>query len=762
MRTMRAGVLTMIGVLLICRAAGATGLLMPEDKQIPPLAVKSHRVSVQIKDGVATTSLTEVFQNSTDRRLEATYVFPIPAEAALTDFAMYINGKRESGEVVEADTARQIYEDIVRRMRDPGLLEYMGSRLLKMRVFPIEPQSTQKIEVSYVYALPFDNGVYRYTFPLRTGEKASSVLEDSTFSVEITSTQPIVNIYSPTHEVGISSKGERSAVVGFEEEGAMLDKDFVLYYGLGDKDFGLNLLTYRPKGQDGYFALMLAPRVELEEEKVMPKDVCFLVDVSGSMAEQNRIASAKEALKFCLNSLNEKDRFALLTFSTSVDVFGEGLTEATKENVEKAVAYVDKLEAEGGTAFCDAVVKGLQTAPPEGDRPYIVVLITDGKPTVGKYTEPDDIIAEVKAVNKTNVRVFSFGIADTLDVPLLDRIAEITKGYSEYVEPGRQIETEISSFFRKVSYPVLANLKLDFGKVKVLDMYPQELPDLFRGSRVLAFGRYSDGGHVAVKLTGTVGGEEKLFAYDADFPEVAGDNEFIPHLWAQRKIAYLLDEIRLHGENEELKSEVIRLSKEYGIATPYTSYLVLENEEAYRQHGIGRSNLLGAARKAAPTSTGTPGPAGEEAFQLRAKDAARMTEMWAVQKNGKPQGSVTGYGGEREAVELSETLREWKEYAGAGEAGLSRVEATLKNVAGKTFVRIRGVFIDTEFEDAMKTLKLKWGSDAYFAALRAMPELTKYLALGENVIVVVKGKALIVGEEGEEALSEQEITKFFE
>jgi len=759
MRTMRAGVLTMIGVLLICRAAGATGLLMPEDKQIPPLAVKSHRVSVQIKDGVATTSLTEVFQNSTDRRLEATYVFPIPAEAALTDFAMYINGKRESGEVVEADTARQIYEDIVRRMRDPGLLEYMGSRLLKMRVFPIEPQSTQKIEVSYVYALPFDNGVYRYTFPLRTGEKASSVLEDSTFSVEITSTQPIVNIYSPTHEVGISSKGERSAVVGFEEEGAMLDKDFVLYYGLGDKDFGLNLLTYRPKGQDGYFALMLAPRVELGEEKVMPKDVCFLVDVSGSMAEQNRIASAKEALKFCLNSLNAKDRFALLTFSTSVDVFGEGLTEATKENVEKAVAYVDKLEAEGGTAFCDAVVKGLQTAPPEGDRPYIVVLITDGKPTVGKYTEPDDIIAQVKAVNKTNVRVFTFGIADTLDVPLLDRIAEITKGYSEYVEPGRQIETEISSFFRKVSYPVLANLKLDFGKVKVLDMYPQELPDLFRGSRVLAFGRYSDGGHVAVKLTGSVGGKTREFVYDADFPEVAGDNEFIPHLWAQRKIAYLLDEIRLHGENEELKGEVIRLSKEYGIATPYTSYLVLENEEAYRQHGIGRSNLLGAARKAAPSSTGTPEAAREEDLKLRSEAA----ERWEITGERLKAGAgYSGYGGGKADVELSRAMQEWKDSRTSGEAGLSRVEATLKNVAGKTFVRIRGVFIDTEFEEGMKTLKLKWGSDAYFAALRAMPELKKYLALGENVIVVVKGKALIVGEEGEEALSEQEIAKFFE
>ena len=760
MRAKRAGVLTAIAALFICRVASATGLLLPEDKQLPPLGVKSHRVSVQVKDGVATTKLTEVFFNSTNQRLAATFVFPIPAEAALTDFAMYINGKRESGQVVEAEQARQIYEDIVRRMRDPGLLEYMDSRLLKMSVFPIEPKSTQKIEVSYVYALPFDNGVYRYTFPLRTGEKASRVLDDSTFSVEIASKQPIVNIYSPTHQVGISRKGERSAIVGFEEEGAMLDKDFVLYYALGDKDFGLNLLTYHLEGQDGYFALMLAPRDDLEEGKVMPKDVCFLVDVSGSMIQERRIDSAKEAVKFCLKSLNAKDRFALVPFSTAVDVFGEGLVEATKENVEKAVAYVDKLEARGGTALCGAVVEGLEMAPAEGDRPYIVVLITDGKPTIGER-EPDKIVALVDKANRNNVRVFSFGIAESLDVPLLDRITETTRGYSEYVAPGREIEAEVSSFFRKVSHPVLANLKLEFGDVKVLDMYPQELPDLFRGSRVLAFGRYSGGGHVAVKLTGAVGGKEKLFAYDADFPEIAGDNGFIPHLWAQRKIAYLLDEIRLHGENEELKGEVIRLSKEYGIATPYTSYLVLEDEAAYQRHGIVRGNLLGAAREAAPTSAARrPGLEEEERGRSRREAADYLDSAGAhFKSDGAKMGERPGG---RSAVELSKAMRGWKESGGAGPAGLSRVEATLKNVAGKTFVRIRGVFIDTEFDEGMDMLKLKWGSDAYFAALRAMPELTKYLALGENVIVVIEGKVLIVGEEGEEELSEKEIRVFFE
>ncbi len=618
MKLKSVGVLMALVLLTMCRGAAATGLLLPKDKGLPPLGIKSHRVEATVKDGVATTRLTEVFINTTKRRLEATYVFPVPKDAALTDFAMYINGKRQSGQIVEADKARQIYEDIVRRMRDPGLLEYMDARLLKMRVFPIEPESTQKIEVSYAYALPFDGGVYRYSFPLRTGDRASKVIEDSTFTVRISSRQTISSVYSPTHKVGVSRKDDHSAVVGFEEEGAMLNKDFVLYFTVAEVDFGLNLLTYRPKGKDGYFALMLAPRVGIKQEDVMPKDVCLLIDVSGSMKQRNSIASARDAVRFCLKSLNPKDRFALVPFSTSVDVFGEGITEATEENVSKALAFVEGLEARGSTQLCGALLEGLKMAP-EGGRPYIVVLITDGKPTVG-IVKPDEIVAEVKKANKSNVRVFSFGIAENLDVPLLDAITEITRGYSEYVAPGREIETEISSFFRKVSHPVLAGLKLSFGEIKVKDIYPQQLPDLFRGSQVLAFGRYSGSGHVAVELTGTAKGEEKKFGYDADFPEVSAGNEFIPHLWAQRKIAYLLDQIRLHGESKEVKDEVIQLSKEYGIATPYTSYLVLEDEDAYRRHGIVRGRALNTALEAARPGIAAPGPSAGAELRLRAAE----------------------------------------------------------------------------------------------------------------------------------------------
>ncbi|MFW6189463.1 MAG: VIT and vWA domain-containing protein [Planctomycetota bacterium] len=723
MKRQTAIVATAVALVALARAAGATGILIPEREELPPLAVRSHRVQATVEDGVATTRVTEVFQNNTGRRLEATFIFPLPKEAALTDFAMYVNGKRKSGEVMEAEQARQIYTDIVRRLRDPGLLEFMDSGLLRMKVFPVEPDKPTRVEVSYTHPLPFEGGVYEYAYPLRTGRTASKVLEDFTVGVEIISRQPIKNVYCPTHEVGITRKDDHHAVAGMEKMGATLDRDFRLFYAVGEKQFGLNLLTHRKEGDDGFFALMLSPRVELPQAEVMPKDVAFLIDVSGSMQQDDRIDSARRAVKFCLGALNPEDRFALITFSTTVEQYADGLQEADPENVGEAKAWVGELEARGGTDLCGAVLRGLEAAG-DGERPYLVVLVTDGKPTIG-VTATAEIIEKVEQANRRNVRVFPFGIAHNLDVPLLDRLAETTRGYSDYVAPGAEIERTISRFFGKVSHPVLTGLELDFGEVKTRDVYPPELPDLFRGSQLVAFGRYGRGGQTAVRLTGTYRGERKEFAYDANFPEVEPDNDFLPPLWARRKIAYLLDQIRLHGETEELKDEVVRLSKEYGIATPFTSYLVTEEQQT-------------AGRPRADT-------------ELRLRSPGRP--------EGAPAPVGTAMASAYEApTAVSEELRELKR-AGALEAPAE--ESAVKRVAGKTFQRREGAWVDTAYGEDMEALEVKWGSDAYFALLDALPEVKDYLAIGESVVVVVEGKALRVGEEGREQMSVEAIRAFF-
>ena len=344
----------------------------------------------------------------------------------------------------------------------------------------------------------------------------------------------------------------------------------------------------------------------------------------------------------------------------------------------------------------------------------------------------------VKKANKGNVRVFTFGIAESLNVPLLDRIAETTKGYSTYVSPGAEIETRISAFFTKIGQPVLTDLRLGFGKVKVKDVYPPDLPDLFCGSQIVAFGRYEGSGATAVTLKGLARGKRTELAYDAEFPEVSVDREFIAHLWARRKIGYLLDQIRLHGSSDELVDEIVRLSKEYGIVTPYTSYLVLEDKEAYRRHDIStRGTLLPSARP-------------EPRAALGGADWYSSGERWTDE-------GVSG----RKAVELSEGLREWKEADAVSDRAAGAPQASISRVGGRTFVNISGVFVDSDYEEGMDVLKLKWGSDAYFAALDAMPELKDYLALGESVVVVIDSKALVVADEGEEDMSADDIKAFF-
>ena len=327
-------------VLAATASAYGSGMLIPKEGDLPPLAIKYQRVDIRIKDGVATAKIEQVFKNSVNRDLEAVYVFPLPENASISDFAMYINGKRTSGELVEKDKAKSIYQDIVRRLKDPGLLEHMGGNLFRVSVYPVPKQGEQKIELTYTQPMEFEAGLYKLVYPLRTGERASSTLEDFTIGATIHSSLPIKNVYSPSHQIGISRKSENEAVLGFEENRGALDRDFVLYYGVSKKEFGVNLLTHAAKGQDGFFLMMLAPSVEPPRGEVIRRDLVFVLDTSGSMAGE-KIKQAQDALKYCVNKINDGDRFNVVRFSTDVEPLEPRLMVAGKDNRRKASEFVD-------------------------------------------------------------------------------------------------------------------------------------------------------------------------------------------------------------------------------------------------------------------------------------------------------------------------------------------------------------------------------------------------------------------------------------
>jgi Ca-activated chloride channel family protein len=658
---MRSVLLTLSLLLAAVGPARAAGLLIPDDKKLPPLAMVYHRVNVAIEDQVAITTVEQAFRNHTDRPLEATYVFPVPRGASVNKFTMFMDGKEVGGEMVEAAKARQVYTDIVRRTQDPGLLEYMGQNLLRLRVFPIAPKADQKVTVRFTAVAPQDNGLVEYVYPLKTDGRAMATLQDFSVKVAIKSSRSLLNVYSPTHAINVKRTGDRACEVNFERDQALLDKDFQLFYGVGAGEVGLTPLTFKPLStEDGYFLFLISPQIAASPSQVVPRDVVMILDTSGSMAGV-KMDQARKALRQCLDTLNPQDRFAVCNFSTTVGKYRDQLVDTSREQVENAKRWVDQLRSSGGTAIDDALTEGLSYRGSDSGRSFTVIFFTDGLPTVGE-TNPDKILKRFLAKNTINTRVFTFGVGDDVNTVFLDQLADQTRAVSTYVRPAEDIEVKASALAAKVSQPVLTDLRLAGGDaVRLSEIYPPQLPDLFSGSQLVVLGRYSGKGPAAIRLTGKVGSESREFVYEMNLAAKGGeDRDFVEHLWARRKVGYLLDQIRINGEKKELIEEVTGLAKRYGIATPYTSYLIVPDAPVPVAGGRGFGGGLAGnglqTLAAAPLALSRAAEPGVPTQQRSVTDFARGTkpEDRAKSRDGLEEQRLQG---EAENKQLSDEGR---------------------------------------------------------------------------------------------------------
>jgi Ca-activated chloride channel family protein len=822
---MRRTLLIVTGLLAWVGAAQAHGLLIPDEKTVPPLAMVNHRVHIAIEDQVALTKVEQTFRNHTDRQLEATYVFPVPKGASVNKFTMSVNGKEVAGELVEADRARQIYTEIVRRTQDPGLLEYMGNNLLRMRVFPIPPKADQKVTVSYTAIAARDAGLVEYIYPLKIDGKATRTLEEFAIQATIKSQYPIQNIYSPTHAISVQRPNDREAAVTFDRNQGLLDKDFQLFYATGDQEIGFTLLTHRPiSGERGYFLLLLTPRVELSQEHYLARDMMFVLDTSGSM-RGTKMDQAKRALKYCLENLNPKDHFGLINFATTVNRYSTGLVDSTQDQVEQAKKWVDRLEATGGTAINDALAAALALRSNDPSRTFTLVFFTDGMPTVGE-TNADKILKNVSAKNTANTRIFTFGVGDDVNATFLDQLADSSRAVSTYVRPAEDIEAKVSSLYSKISHPVLANLKLATGSDVPLDeVYPPQLPDLFHGGQLVVLGRYTGQGPAAVTLSGTVGKDARDFVYEVRFPDRTNEERsFVEHLWGRRKVGYLLDQIRANGEKKELVDEVVALAKKYGIATPYTSYLIVPDGPMPVAANAGPGRLGGGAGRGGmmpggampgggfgggfggvpglvPWGLTPPSPKGEpqkvadfakgvqnkpgDLAQNRGRvEDAKFRSLPAGPAGGEAKpadGAVTVLqeaGAKKDAYDKAREYlarRQQAEVQG-GKLGVdlsvqtnnlrnqSRLELTaLRRVAHRNCLEIGGVWIDEGFDAKMPLVTVKAQSDAYFRILQRQPQVKEVFQLGNYLVwVTPSNTALVIDQnDGKEKLTDVEIDQLF-
>ncbi len=668
-----------------------------------PITLQSESFRIELDDQIAHVKSTQIFKNNTGIDLEGTYVFPVPIGADISDFALWFDGRELTSETLPADQAAQIYQQIVATMRDPGLLEYVGDGLIQAHIYPIPAYGTKQVDIEYDWLLPIESGLLRVILPLKLDGYSIDMIESLAITVEIDSPDALGTIYSPTHDVRVDRDGAYRATVSMEKSSHRPTGDFVLYISRPEGAVGLNMLTHGTSDDEGYFLAMVAPEYDESRVTIVPKDFVCVLDTSGSMAGQ-KIEQAKDALDFIFRNLNKDDRFRLITFATDIYPYSRGWDDASSENIDDVRDFIEGISAGGSTNIYGAMEEALSYESGR-DRPMYVIFLTDGLPTVGVTTNTAQIIDHTNALNsEVNARLFCFGVGDDVDYPFIDRLARENGGYTANVAPDEDLEQPLSDFYAKIRSPVMTGIEVEIEGARVYDMLPESLPDLFLGSQLILTGRYVGTGSGTVTLTGSVGDDFRRFSYPVYFTDKR-DNDFIPRHWATRRVGYLLNQIRLYGENRELVDEITELAQRYGIITPYTSMLVTEDEmmrpmfhgEYLMRDGLGGANGFGGGAGFSPGAPPAPSLAREQSEAL----------------SGMEEGEV---------YDMPTEFREAVKYA-----------------ADKTFyLNEDGYYVDSEYDEDEhgEPIHIVYLSDEYFDLLTDEPDISDYLAAGDALIVV--------------------------
>ena len=730
--TMKKTLILMAMIFGITGTALADGFIMPRPKPwMPPhprVNVKYHHVNVEINDPVAITSIDQVFVNPFGRELEADYIFPIPENASVSRFIAWLNGHKMEAELLDAKEARRIYEDIVRQHKDPAILEYAGRGMYRMRIYPIPANGEVRIKLEYEETLKSDYGTVTYLYPLNTEKYSNSNLEECKIEIDVSSFEKIGSVYCPTHNVTSERRGDKSMTVSYHERNIKPAEDFIIHFTRQKSDFGFHLLSYREPGKkDGYFIGILSPPLEYKS-KTVDKNLIFILDSSGSM-RGDKIRQAKEALKFCLLGLNTGDRFNIIDYDDTVMPYKSGLLAANEKNIDDAVEFANRIDASGGTNIYDALARACEMIPRNGDPTYLIFL-TDGLPTVGNRNI-EEIIKNTTRLNEGRARMFVFGVGYDVNAHLLDRLAEENSGVPEYVLPNEDIEVKVSRLAGKISYPAMTDVKLRFVSDNGYNVYPDKLPDLFYGSETIIAGRYKNEGRSEAVLTGKIGDEIIEYRYPVEFSDGSTADEYIALLWANRRIGYLLQEMRLHGTSDELLSEVIELSKKFGIITEYTSFLVTGDEhrmaDAYWE---AEAPILRGRLKKSVEELGTA-QSGKGAVTQSSNLNRQQMLMIAPPAN---------------EVQIGEGKHEF---------------TNAKQIGVQAFYQSGSNWIQSGIDKDSPDMEIKRFSKAYFQILDNDPSLGRYLAVGDEVRLQIGSQVVQISDSGKEYLSAEELRELF-
>ena len=576
--------------------ARAAGLLVADGGFGGALEIKEHEVNVIVNNGVAVTTVTQVFQNTENRQVEALYTFPVPKGGSVANFSMWINGKEMVGEVLEKKRAREIYDSYKRTKRDPGLLEQTNYRTFEMRVFPIGPRAEQKVQVVYYQELDFDNDWATYVYPLATATRTDVNARTTgrfALTLDARSAVPIAAVESPSHgkDFAIARHTEGYCQASLEVNGGDLSRDVVLAMHLSRPKTGLDMITSNQKGEDGYFMLTLTAGEELAEHSV-GMDYVFILDVSGSMNDGGKLELSRNALGAFVNGLGENDRLEVIAFNLQANPLFRSLKNADADAKRQAAEFLATQTAAGGTVLNNAMGAAYGYADPEKKRPLNVVLLSDGLTEQKSRSELTNIIRS----RPGNARVFCIGVGNDVDRGLLQQIAQDTGGLAAFVSRQDNFERQAAAFRRKLMRPVATDVQVQISGVEAYDLEPRQLPSLYHGMPVRLYGRYKGSGEAKVSVRGKVLDKPIEQSVTMSFPKQDDDNPQIERMWAWHRVDRLLNAADAGGSRTAVLDEIVRLGEGYSIATEYTSFIVLENDAEYQRWRINRQNLLRTER----------------------------------------------------------------------------------------------------------------------------------------------------------------------
>ncbi len=568
------------------------------DGRNEPLSVGYHKVSVEIRDQIARTTIEESFVNSTNGRLEGIFYFPLPEDASISGFGMWIGDNLVEADVVEKQRAREIYETILREKRDPGLLEWTSGNLFKARVFPIEAHSEKRVKIVYTQVLPLRANRYRYTYGLRSDLLRMKPVRELSLKVTVNSAIPLKAVTCPTHATRIEHT-EHSAQVEFAAQEYSPDRDFEVVCEVDSAQSDVVVVPHR-RGSDGYLLVQLTPpgpagnwQRELLPEG-QPLDIVLLCDTSGSMDSEKRKQQA-EFVATVLSSLGERDRFMLAATDVATAWVGKEPLPATAENVAKARDFLEHRVSLGWTNLDQAFDSALRTAPPHAQ----IVYIGDGIVTAGDRDAAafvrrlDKMLAERKAAQINDQMrppewtLHGVTVGNVNEATVMKGIAAVGHGSVRAISGDQTPQIVAREWLNEIAQPGLTDLKVEFRGVNVAAMYPERLPNLAAGMQQILVGRYlpqeqDQQGEVVV--TGKRGAESVRYAAKINFKDAEGGNSFIPRLWARSHLDFLLEQ----GGSPTVRDDIIALSEEFHIITPYTSLLVLETDADRERFGVKR------------------------------------------------------------------------------------------------------------------------------------------------------------------------------